>query len=45
MKKTYIFQKILNDYVQRDRDSINIGMESLFMSPQEGDQSNKIPTN
>ena len=36
--------KSTEDYVQKDRDSINTGMKSLFMSPQAWDQSNKVPT-
>ena len=39
----FIFYKNAKDYAQRNRDSINIGMESLFVSPQAHAQSNKVP--
>ena len=31
----------MKDFIQRDRDSINIGVESLFVCPHAWAQSNK----
>ena len=40
--KKYKYNKNIKNYVQ-ERKSINIGKESLDISPQTWDQSNKVP--